>query len=245
MDYQDANAKLTGRNSQRRKLENNTYLERRGENIAVKLHATDIITYLPNGEVVLSAGGCWRTVTTKSRMNQFLPYGFGIAQRKGQWYVERQVENYQWAPLALFEEGIVLHADGAVTGGSPLVEERGNIKQRRAAKKYAKAYIEAFRAGKVPAPGNGDCWGCLMVDAKTRVPAMGGHEHILSHIEEKYYVPSLLVRAVETFGASLAAKDTIYRTWQRDLTNRWGDSIYQQLEKLVYRYCLRELGQAS
>src|ERR1700757_3502505 len=116
MNYQEANAKLTGRNQQRRKLANNTYLERREDGrIAVRLHDTNIITYLPNGDVELSAGGRWRTVTTKARMNEYTPYGFSISQRKGQWYVVTHDEKYKWTNLALFEDGIVLHIDGTVT----------------------------------------------------------------------------------------------------------------------------------
>lgn len=58
---------------ERRKLENNTYLERRGPDaIAVLLHNTDIVTYYSDGRTGLYTGG-WFTMTTKDRMNYYLP----------------------------------------------------------------------------------------------------------------------------------------------------------------------------
>lgn len=71
MNFQQANDLLTGRCQQSRKLGNNTYLKRRGNNIAVMLHATDVITFKPDNTAVLDSGG-WRTVTTKARMNKYL-----------------------------------------------------------------------------------------------------------------------------------------------------------------------------
>ena len=40
--------------------------KRRGENIALKLHNTDIVTLYPTGDMSLNTGG-WYTVTTKER----------------------------------------------------------------------------------------------------------------------------------------------------------------------------------
>lgn len=71
-------------NKSRKKLENNTYLERRDpETIAVKLHNTDVVTYTP-GAVELKTGG-WQTVTTKDRLNTYGP--LSVYQRKGEWYI--------------------------------------------------------------------------------------------------------------------------------------------------------------
>jgi len=52
----------------------NTYLERRSDGgIALRLYDTDIITYYPD-HFVLNTGG-WNTMTTRSRMNEFIPVG--------------------------------------------------------------------------------------------------------------------------------------------------------------------------
>lgn len=72
MYYHEANAQLQGRCFQSRKLGNNTYLIRDGEQLHVKLHATHILTFYPNGDIRLNTGG-WNTVTTRARMNEYLP----------------------------------------------------------------------------------------------------------------------------------------------------------------------------
>lgn len=83
MNYQTANAMLTGRCKERRKIGNNTYLIRRGKEIAIRLHQTDIITLTDENEIIVNTGG-WHTVTTKARLNEYLP--IGIYQKSGEWF---------------------------------------------------------------------------------------------------------------------------------------------------------------
>jgi hypothetical protein len=78
MTYQEAKEKLGTRTS--RKLENNTYLITDGQNIAVKLHATNVLTFTPQGTVIYNSGG-WRTKTTRDRMNAYGPVTIGQAAR--------------------------------------------------------------------------------------------------------------------------------------------------------------------
>src|ERR1700730_12705158 len=82
MNYQEADAKLTGRCSTNRKLENNTYLERcesylHDKAIAVRLHRTNIITVYPDGRIVVCNGG-YPTITTHDRLNSCLPQGYRV-----------------------------------------------------------------------------------------------------------------------------------------------------------------------
>lgn len=84
MNYQYFNEKLVGRNAKSKKLANNTYCIRNEDSIGIRLHQTNVITYFPNGRVVLNSGG-YKTATTKDRINQFSP--FRINQDKGIWYV--------------------------------------------------------------------------------------------------------------------------------------------------------------
>jgi hypothetical protein len=83
-----------------RKLRNNTYLQRRGtdevrlsatmtlraQKIAVRLHNTDIVTFYSDGQIELNTGG-WFTITTKDRMNRYLPAPFSIFSVNGSWHV--------------------------------------------------------------------------------------------------------------------------------------------------------------
>lgn len=80
--YQAAKECLEGgRDKHRRPIANNTDLVwtiyqlgggASTQAIGVVLHATEVVTYLPNGNCVLNSGG-WRTHTTQDRINNFSP----------------------------------------------------------------------------------------------------------------------------------------------------------------------------
>jgi hypothetical protein len=72
---------------QGKKIANNTTLRRKNDgSIAVRLHETDIITFTKGGKTTLDTGG-WASVTTKERMNRYMPGNARIAQKKGQWLI--------------------------------------------------------------------------------------------------------------------------------------------------------------
>ena len=68
-----------------KKVGNNTFevVYKNGDR-AIRLHKTDILTFTPN-RVILNTNG-WETVTTKARINQYMPNGY-VYQRKYKWYV--------------------------------------------------------------------------------------------------------------------------------------------------------------
>jgi hypothetical protein len=121
--FRQADEALQGRNSARRKLGNNTYLERRGDgSIAVKLHDTDVVTYRADGSIVLDSGG-WLTVTTKDRMNEHGPQGWRVYSVRGVWFVGQEGSN---SVGLVYKDGITFHAEpGRVTGaGEPIDADR-------------------------------------------------------------------------------------------------------------------------
>lgn len=81
--YAEADALLTGRCKNSRKLGNNTYLERLAIGHAIRLHNTTVVLFSANGSVTLNSGG-WKTVTTKDRMNKA---GVRVYQEKFVWYI--------------------------------------------------------------------------------------------------------------------------------------------------------------
>jgi len=120
--YKEAAAILNGRD--RRKLANNTWLERRnGEHIAVRLHQTDVVTYRVDGTTVLDSGG-WRTVTTKDRINRFGPQGARVWSDRGEWRIERttttpwlragESQTDRGDRSAAFADGVVIGPRGGV-----------------------------------------------------------------------------------------------------------------------------------
>lgn len=96
-----------------RKLANNTFLQvcengPQGPDgdpfyFAVRLHSTDVVTFHRDGRIVLNSGG-WQTVTTKERMNRYLPAPYGVFQKKHVWYVW----NRQTGTKTKYFDGITL-----------------------------------------------------------------------------------------------------------------------------------------
>lgn len=87
-----------------RKLNHNTWVERfsfgDADGFSVRFYKTDIVTFLPNGNIVLKSGGfhestgggAWQfsgrpSPTTKSRIQQLLPPGLYLSQESYQWFI--------------------------------------------------------------------------------------------------------------------------------------------------------------
>ena len=84
MTWFKAQSMLTGRCKEQRKLGNNTWLVRRGNDFAIKLHYTDVVTIHQDGTYTLQTGG-WHTVTTKARINEYAPCR--VWQKDFEWFV--------------------------------------------------------------------------------------------------------------------------------------------------------------
>jgi len=78
-------------NRRTRKVANNTYevykTPKCQELEAIRLHDTNIITYLDNGKIRLNNGG-WETNTTKERINRYLPEGYTLKQKNWSWLID-------------------------------------------------------------------------------------------------------------------------------------------------------------
>jgi hypothetical protein len=85
LSYTQADSTLAAARGGRKKLENNTYLERiDAETIGVRLHETFVVRINRDGTYSLHTGG-WMTVTTKDRINAYGPVG--VSQHKGDWFL--------------------------------------------------------------------------------------------------------------------------------------------------------------
>ena len=123
--YESANETLGARES--RKVGNNTYLKRRDENtIAVMLHSTDVVTMTPD-YVELNTGG-WYTVTTKERINRYVPFN-NVFSEKGRWYVGKHYPVKEATP---FFDGIRISHDGRVL--NPMDTAEDDTAKKEAAK---------------------------------------------------------------------------------------------------------------
>ena len=71
-------------NREHRKLTNNTYINKEGNEILLRLHGHLIIIYRQDGSYQLNTCGYY-TKTTKKRMNDYTP--FIIRSKKFDWFV--------------------------------------------------------------------------------------------------------------------------------------------------------------
>lgn len=201
LTYERAEALLaTARSEVRGKpVANNTRLFRRGPDvIALRFHETDVVTFHADGRITLASGG-WRTMSTKDRMNHTA--GITVYSDRAEWFVK--TPGHEAVP---YFDGMTFADDGSVLSGGITAEEwkehlRFTRERRKAVKGYVDGFIRALREG-IPLPSGGDCWFCALTtqtgekmgDHAARVG--GDQTHLLDHIEESYYVPSLLVNAV-------------------------------------------------
>lgn len=234
MNYLELDSQLQGRNHSRRKLANNTYAHRGELNaIAIQLHATDILTFLPDGTIIADSGG-WKTSTTKARLNEYLPQGYGISQHKGQWSWHRNGQDAKPIGPFPFTDGDKILPDGTLQ--PQRAGDTGEAKLRKSILKYAKLCADAIPLAH---PGPGDCWHCHLQtqDGESLGDATKNTDHILSHIEEGYVVPSLCYHAAKEAGLTDLIIGAIFNE-----AGYLGGIAKHRLKKAVANYIYRRLG---
>lgn len=104
--YEDAVRFLGGKDA--RTIGNNTHVVRQENgDISIRLHHTYVVTYVAGtADIVLNSGG-WRSVTTKDRINTFLPLRFRVSQRAYVWYVS---DRYTGSETE-YEDGVILRGE--------------------------------------------------------------------------------------------------------------------------------------
>lgn len=241
--YENARALLNGRESE--KIDNNTYarldvtdVDNAQPSVVIKLHATDIVTVMADGTITLDSGG-WRTPTTKDRMNNILRKvgcDYQVSQDKSIWYISKDWRGAQY----VYADDMTIK-DDVLDGVGNVADNTARLKQ---IKKYVDGYMSALFTNELNAPSTGDCWYCAMrtEDGKT-LGDVTNNNHILSHLDEMYFAPSLLVNASEMYGISIVAKDVIARLWQGETTDGWSkDWAQRQIKPSLTRYLKHHAG---
>lgn len=225
-------------------------VKRSDSTIAVKYHATDVITYCADGSIVLDSGG-WRTTTTKSRMTMYTP--FSVYQSDYLWYITYK-DSDGIAREVIFTDGITFTPEGRGyrVEDTGTLDIKGQKKLVNMIHEYAKGFVDALMDGEIGLPGPGDCWFCYMQvneGDNTLGEAVKDTDHLLSHMEEKYYVPSLLWRVIETGRISPICHDLVLflmtDSWT-ETDNEWIEKICRaQLVSAIRKYMHRQLGLAD
>ena len=201
-----------GKPVERRKIDRNTYARRTEDGgIAVKLHNTDIVTMTAAGLVSVQVG-TWQTVATKARLNDILA-PFEISQPKGIWSwvtppnKEDAAKGCYCSNGGPFTDGDTIGPRGSLRTLAPKTAMRDALKLQKRIGVFAKRCADALP---LEMPGNGDCLYCRNVvptaeetaaakgkpECKTLGDAFGASDHLLSHMEEGYVVPSLVLSAL-------------------------------------------------
>jgi hypothetical protein len=223
-----------------KRLANNTFEVIYPSGIKViRYHHTDIITFNKDKSITLNSGG-WKTLTTKERINAYSP--IRIYQENKVWYVSGNLSDKGVSHT--FKDGVTVYPNGRVKGAGP--DPKKLLALNKSILKYVNGYIEALINREIPKPSGGDCWGCYMRDEKTG-KGITGNDHLLVHMKEKYYVPSLVMNAIEVFPVSIAAKSELgYLLGYHDEHNDWGINLIKfQIRSSLRRYLQRQLGLAG
>lgn len=238
MNYEQLKAKFSKARdpSKGAVLANNTRVVKDGIDYAVRYHDTNVVTVKPLGDNVLNSGG-WMSKTTKERFNEYADNIKYVSQSKGQWTVHTCTGSYP------YKDGMTISPSGVVTGQGE--DHAADEKLRKSIVTYAKKFAAALYAGKIDKPSHGDCWACCM--DKAIAPA-----HIIEHVNENYFVPSLLFNALNAMGASRAElHDASYYShcdgWENNkpflgVDNGSANFIRSGIEKCIKRYCLQQCG---
>ena len=236
---------IGGRNKDYRPLTgSSTSLERRGPTtIAVHYHETDVVTFHEDGPTVLNSDG-WRTMTTKDRMNKYS--AANLWQSKGLWYVGDAPWRKEGQSVLYFDSIEV--SDSGVVANPP---DAGETEQFEKAKKqidrqvsaYIKGFVKHLRElGQVDTDTSGDCWYCGMrtTSGQSLGDVLFGQDHLLSHLSEPYYVPSLLLNAMAERGYGGGVEIVISST-NHDLarTDHADDRYYCAMMKYSLRAYFR------
>jgi hypothetical protein len=221
--------------------------------VGIKLHNTVIIEYTKQGTIRLNTNG-WKTVTTRERMNRFQDK-FSIFSEKFIWFLVYEDTYLYKDGMTLFPNGDVMLPNGKIA--KPF--NKNDLKRMKSLKRkvnvYCDKFIDKFFNHQIPQPSGADCWHCCFFDSKTGKSwgdLSHNSNHILNHIQQKYFVPSLLNNAIQetedvgTYNLAPIDKHNIAYCWK---SNGWesqklifDDITRKRLKLILRRYISKRVG---
>lgn len=185
----------------------------------IRLHETDVLTFRHDGTIEYNTDG-YRTPTTKRRINDYQSR-IEVYQKSGLWYWNATAAG-GWRKTHVFFDGMIIDAAGHCINPEAGKQEAD---EKKHLVKLIREYCRDFRAlEKLPAPEDaaGDCFYCQMrtEDGTAAGDAFGDTSHLLSHLEEKYFMFSLTWNALIDSGRTESQAAFMYRADIRDLITR-------------------------
>lgn len=238
-----------GKNANYRKIGHNTIAHYSADCIAIRFHDT-IIAIIDKQDTITLYNGGFYTFTTKERLNEILAGSpFRVYQERGIWYLWDSAKQIQW----LYQNGITIYSDNSIANYGAPNDQKETSKLRKQVNSYCKTYVTALFNKEVDKPSNRDCFYCVMREVKSGKPlgeTIKDKDHIISHLEENYFVPSMLYNALESFPVSLVAYWTIGAIWYPDNGNddnpqktidTFKDIASEQILKSLRKYIFSQL----
>ena len=194
------------------------YIQSDGSKV-IRLHNTDILKFRHDGTIEYNTGG-WFTPTTKRRINEFQSR-INVYQEKSVWYFNLNAEG-GWRKRFDFFDGMIIDLDGKIVNA-----EKGKTEhdEKRRILKKIHAYIKGLRElESLPSPdeSGGDCFYCQFTtdDQKSLGDATSNHSHLENHLDEGYYMYSLIMNALIDSGRTGHGAAIMYSMDIRDLICR-------------------------
>jgi hypothetical protein len=218
----------------------NTAIVRLDDRIFVKLHNTEVIGFSKDGSIILNSGG-YRTVTTKARINEFLPKGYRLTQDKSIWYVHKIFNDEypgKFSPAVVFYDFMAL--PNAFDDPKKSDKEKKRILSlQKKIDKYLKKLGKMIDNFDLEEPGPGDCWICCIKEMSD-----SDQSHLMSHLDEGYVVPTLVFNAMTDMGLNaLVVWQTYYQAKQLGEDKYHWRSMYKdRMVAATRRYLKRKLG---
>jgi hypothetical protein len=145
----------------------------------------------------------------------------------------------------LFEDNMEITAEGYAKRPDLKTERRIAREQKRIDKQrkridaFVKRAVDALAEG-MPMPSSGDCWGCAFRAEDKSVEPMGV-DHLWSHIDEDYFVPSMFANAFIDRGMQPAGAYMLL-AMNQDTGQMGGERIdRKEVARVLRRYLYKRL----
>jgi len=168
--------------------------------IGVRYHDTFVLIWNEDGSIELYTRG-YRTMTTRRRMNTYLPKPWEIHTEGGVWYLS---EGSFGSLRSVFVEGITLtpdapcHEDVVYQPRDGEEEKKLILWEREAVRTYAARYVGLLWAGRLATPTPAQCLQCFEND----LPALryATTNHLRRHVLANTYPSMVIINALKAAG---------------------------------------------
>jgi len=214
-----------------KKLRYETWVRRDGDIIYIQHFDTPILQFFKNGKVIYSTGG-WKTKTTKDRLNAYGP--LNIYANSGLWWVG-DFKN----PIGVYKDGMAYH-NGKLYNTATKNEINKYNALKKESMEYMKNFIQAAFNGEVAVDTHADCLYCQMGRFEPQETS-----HVISHIEEGYFVTSMLYHGLKITGTGpflcSIVRDALVGTIHENYKDIAKTTMKSALSKIINRALLATL----